>query len=161
MSITDPNLQVLTGIAVSPYLTIVAPTLSLETDVSGTSVVRTISQTYFFSPNGEYVEVVYSFELLAALLDSAPTNGRTGAVVFQMAVYIPGIDTGSYVVDAQIQTKGNSAMSPTYVTALTKTTAITPDTVAGVIYFPVTNFFTVTSPGAPYTITLTLTKSLL
>ena len=143
---------------VADYLTIVAPTLSLDT--SGTSVIKDVSKTYLYSVNGEFVQVIYSFNLLAALLDSAPTNGKGGPTIFQMNMYIPGNDSGNYLVDAQIQTKGNSAMSPTYVTQVTKTTPLGTDTAGGVIYFPVTNFFTVTSPGSPYTITVTMTKSI-
>jgi hypothetical protein len=143
---------------VENYLTIVAPTLSLDT--SGTSVIQDVSKTYLYSVNGEYVQVIYSFNLLAALLDSAPTNGNGGPTIFQMNMYIPKNDSGNYLVDAQIQTKGNSAMSPTYVTQVTKTTPLGDDPTGGVVYFPVTNFFTVSAPGAPYTITVTLTKTI-
>jgi hypothetical protein len=148
------SLQVLTGTAVT-QLTVIAPLLSLSsTDVSGTSVVADISKTLTYSADSGYVQMIYSFELLAALLDSAPTNtGGTGTNIFQMVVKIPGTTVPAantkYVIDAMIQTKGNSALSPTYITKVNAD---------GDIFFPVTNFFTVTSPGSPYTITITMTK---
>lgn len=149
------NLQVLTGTAVS-QLTVIAPLLSLSsTDASGTSVVADISKTLTYSTDSGYVQMIYSFELLAALLDSAPTNtgGAGNTNIFQMAVKIPGTTVPAantkYVIDAMIQTKGNSALSPTYITKVNA---------SGQIFFPVTNFFTVTSPGSPYTITITMTK---
>ena len=161
---TDPtDVQIITGTALDTsggkYLDIIAPTLSLTTG-STQKVVKDISKTYMYSANGEYVEIIYSFELLAALLDSAPTNGINSPVLFQMNMYIPKHESGDYVVDAQIQTKGNSAMSPTYLTQVSKTTPLGTDTTGGLIYFPVTNFFTVTSPGSPYTITVTMTRSI-
>jgi len=157
-------LQILTGAEVIPkYLTITAPLLSLsETDVSGTSVVSDISKTYLYDASGGYVQIVYSFELLAALLDSAPTNTNGGKTnIFQMAVGLPSatVPTNKYVIDAMIQTKGNSALSPTYITKVSELTD-TSGAKYYVIYFPVTNFFTVTSPGSPYTITITMTKVL-
>ena len=146
------TLQVLTGTAVS-QLTVIAPLLSLSsTDVSGTSVVADISKTLTYSTDSGYVQMIYSFELLAALLDSAPTNtGGTGTNIFQMVVKMPSTVAANtkYVIDAMIQTKGNSALSPTYITKVNED---------GFIFFPVTNFFTVTSPGSPYTITITMTK---
>jgi hypothetical protein len=146
------TLQVLTGTAVS-QLTVIAPLLSLSsTDVSGTSVVADISKTLTYSTDSGYVQMIYSFELLAALLDSAPTNtGGTGTNIFQMVVKMPSTVAANtkYVIDAMIQTKGNSALSPTYITKVNAN---------GDIFFPVTNFFTVTSPGSPYTITITMTK---
>ena len=146
------SLQVLTGTAVT-QLTVIAPLLSLSsTDVSGTSVVADISKTLTYSADSGYVQMIYSFELLAALLDSAPTNtGGTGTNIFQMVVKIPTTVPANtkYVIDAMIQTKGNSALSPTYITKVNAD---------GDIFFPVTNFFTVTSPGSPYTITITMTR---
>lgn len=162
-------LQVVTGSSVTtpdtpgaqPLLSIVCPNLALSaTDTSGTPVVQTISATYIYSPEtagAKYIEVLYTFELLAALLDSAPTNTTGGPTLFQMIMEIPGATSATlgskYVVDAQIQTKGNSAMTPTYITKVTSLNGV------GVIYFPVTNFFTVTAPGAPYTILVTLTQA--
>jgi hypothetical protein len=157
---TIGSLQVLTGntSVKESYLKIISPAISLSS-TSSTQVVEDVSKTYFYSPNGDFVQIIYTFQLLAAVLDSAPTQGTTNTpVVFQMNVGIPGNPppkTGSlkYVVDAQIQTKGNSSMSPTYLTNISGT-----GTTDGVMYFPVTNFFSVTAPGAPYTITITLTK---
>ena len=157
---TIGSLQVLTGntSVQEKYLTIISPAISLSS-TSTTQVVEDVSKTYFYSPNGDFVQIIYTFQLLAAVLDSAPTQGtKQTPVVFQMNVGIPGNPpptTGSlkYVVDAQIQTKGNSSMSPTYLTNISAN-----GTSDGVMYFPVTNFFSVTAPGAPYTITITLTK---
>ena len=156
------SLQVLTGsISVgNKYLEVISPAISLSS-TSTTQVVEDVSRTYFYSPNGDFVQIIYTFQLLAAVLDSAPTQGTSKQqtpVVFQMNVGIPGNPpptTGSlkYVVDAQIQTKGTSSMSPTYLTNISAN-----GTTDGVMYFPVTNFFSVTAPGAPYTITITLTK---
>lgn len=160
-------LNVLTGTNAAPldagYFSYTSPSLQLNSS-SGTKLVKILTQTYFFSPqstttpsSGAYIQMVFSFELLAALLDSAPTNTGTkdGANIFQVAVGTKGDTTGTYVVDAQIQTKGNSAMSPTYTSITVPQSNSTTD---GYVYFPVTNFFSVTSPGAPYTLTITLTK---
>jgi hypothetical protein len=168
MSTSGP-LNVLTGTAAAPldtgYFDFTSPTLQLNS-TGTTKLVKTLTQTYFFSPllkdisgntiGSAYIQMVFSFELLAALLDSAPTNtGSGGANIFQVAVGTKGDTKGTYVVDAQIQTKGNSAMSPTYTSITVPQTDSTKD---GYVYFPVTNFFSVTSPGAPYTLTITLTK---
>ena len=151
------NLLIQTGTNVDDsYLTIICPLLSLSsTDNSGTKVVSDISKTYIYDENNEYIQLIYTFELLAALLDSAPTNTGSGANIFQMAVGLQGTKTTipdgtSYIIDAMIQTKGNSALSPTYTTKVSNK----------FVYFPVTNFFTVSSPGAPYTITITMTKKI-
>lgn len=164
-------LNVLTGTNAVPldegYFSFTSPTLQLNSS-AGTKLIKTLTQTYFFSPllkdssgnvigPSAYIQMVFSFELLAALLDSAPTNtGTGGANIFQVAVGTKGDTTGTYVVDAQIQTKGNSAMSPTYTSITVPQSSTT--TKDGYVYFPVTNFFSVTSPGAPYTLTITLTK---
>jgi len=144
------SLLVATGTGVT-QLTVICPLLSLDaSDTSGTPVVSDISKTYISSPNGQYIQLIYTFELLAALLDSAPTNtgGSGNTNIFQMKIKLEGSAVASsYIVDAMIQTKGNSALSPTYSTKVS----------GGYIYFPVTNFFTVSSPGAPYTITITMT----
>lgn len=139
--------------AAGKYLTVQSPYLSLGS--GGLPVVKDISATYKFSPKGEYIQLVYSFELRAALLDSAPTNGSIGGgasapLLFQLQISTVTTDQTDYVVEAQIQTLGSSTKAPTYVTPNQD----------GIIYFPVTNFFSVTAPGAPYTITITLTKSI-
>jgi hypothetical protein len=103
-----------------------------------------------YNPDSTYIQAVLSFELLSALLDSAP-SGSTPAL-FMVKLTVPGNPKTQYVVDAQIQTKGNSAMSPTYLTTTTTSGA------DGLVAFPVTNFFNVSSPGAPYTLTVTLTQ---
>ena len=148
-------LQVKTGADVTE-LTVTCPLLSLDATeaTTGTKVVSNISKTYIYSPDGKYIQLIYTFELLAALLDSAPTNigGGSGSTnIFQMKIQLEGTAVAdSYIVDAMIQTKGNSALSPTYSTKVS----------GGYIYFPVTNFFTVSSPGAPYTITITMTAKI-
>jgi hypothetical protein len=161
-------LSVLTGNNAVPlpegYFSYTSPTLQLNS-TGTTKLVKILTQTYFYSPllkdisgntGSAYIQMVFSFELLAALLDSAPTNTGDGKTnIFQVAVGTKGDTTGTYVVDAQIQTKGNSAMSPTYTSITVPQAGSTED---GYVYFPVTNFFSVTSPGAPYTLTITLTK---
>jgi hypothetical protein len=147
------NITVVTGRDVTQgsgkYLTVISPALSLTT--GGLSVVKDISATYKYTTNGEYIQLVYSFQLVAALLDSAPTNSKTGSpVIFQLQISTVLKDDVDYVVEAQIQTLGSSTKAPTYVTPSQDK----------LIYFPVTNFFSVTAPGSPYTITITLTKSI-
>jgi hypothetical protein len=129
-----------------------------------TPVVSDISKTYMFNtnkvdPSGNpatdgtngYVQFIYTFELLSALLDSAPTaTSSSNNNIFQIAVKVSAPDGSQYIIDAMIQTKGNSALSPTYTTKVS----------GGFVYFPVTNFFTVSSPGAPYTLTITMTQKL-
>jgi len=105
-----------------------------------------------------YIKVIFTFELLSALLDTAPSGSSNN--LFLMSVALPSEVQGlyKYVVDAQIQTIGNSTMSPTYVT-YTQDYTTDPSVSTknrAFIVFPVTNFFNVTAPGAPYTITLTL-----
>lgn len=159
------DLLVITGSDVinNNHLQITSPSLSLSSSATSVDVVKPIANTYIYKKNGEYVQVIFTFKLLAALLDTAPTQSgtaATGAVLFQMNVTIPAFNkqspSGQYVVDAQIQTKGNSAMSPTYTTVVT----IPSGGNDGLIFFPVTNFFSVTAPGAPYTVTITITKDI-
>jgi hypothetical protein len=147
--------KILTGKNVNnDYLTIVCPTLSLGQGNTDTPVVKDLARTYIQSgDDGKYIKVIYSFKLLAALLDSAPTSkGGTSTTIFQMQVQTSNNSDGDYIVNAEVQTLGNSTKSPTY------DTVVTANGQSGLIFFPVTNFFSVTSPGAPYTITLTLTK---
>lgn len=102
------------------------------------------------------IDVAYTFELLSALLDTAPTQATSGTTLFTVTVVLPGnIDysTATYYIDATIQTKGNSALSPTYKTKPFKISSTASTTTYG-INFPVTNFFNVSAPGAPYTLFL-------
>lgn len=158
-------LKILTGPAVEKkYLEVESPAINLNS-TSTIDVVEEIARTYIYSYDNklqcQYVQVIYTFQLLAAVLDTAPTNGtQNKPVVFQMNVGVPNAaptskDKQKYVVDAVLQTAGNSTRSPTYVTNLSAAG------ISGVMYFPVTNFFSVTTPGAPYTITITLTKQFL
>ena len=127
--------------------------MSLGQSSTNTPVVKDLARTYIQSGDGKYIKVIYSFKLLAALLDSAPTSsGGTSTTIFQMQVQTSNNSDGDYIVNAEVQTLGNSTKSPTY------DTVVTANGLSGLIFFPVTNFFSVTSPGAPYTITLTLTK---
>ena len=131
------------------YLSVISPALSLSAGTN-TAVVKDISATYKYSSNGDYIQLVYTFQLRAALLDSAPTNDKNGSpVIFQLQISTVINELAEYVVEAQIQTLGTFTKAPTYVT---------PNE-GGIIYFPVTNFFNVSAPGSPYTITITLTKS--
>lgn len=158
---TTNNLQILTGSAVtaaSGKLSIQSPALVLySSSISNDPVVQNLSTTAIYDgdTNNNYLQIIYSFQLLSALLDSAPTNSGSSTTtagnptLFSMTVNVgDSKNNGNYVIDAQIQTKGNSAMSPTYITKLSN----------GVFTFPVTNFFNVSSPGCPYTITLTATR---
>lgn len=150
------NLQIVTGTtgpdSATQYITINSPALLLySTASSSETVVEPLSETFIYSENLEYWEAIISFNLLSALLDSAPTqnaNGVATTTLFTVTITSSKLGTSSYVIDAQIQTKGNSAMSPTYITKVSN----------NAITFPVTNFFNVSSPGAPYTLTITGTK---
>ena len=151
------NTIIKTGTAASSLITTTSPTLDLYGTDTTKQVVNVLSNTYMYDYNGttvadnsNYIQAIITFELLSALLDSAP-SGNT-PVLFMVNVTVTGKPNKKYVVDAQIQTKGNSAMSPTYVTT---TTTKGSD---GLVAFPVTNFFNVSSPGAPYTLTITLTQ---
>uniref|UniRef100_A0A6C0IDB1 Uncharacterized protein n=1 Tax=viral metagenome TaxID=1070528 RepID=A0A6C0IDB1_9ZZZZ len=148
------DVLILTGKNVTnDYLSIISPTLSLGQSSTNTPIVKDLARTYILSGDGKYIKVIYSFKLLAALLDSAPTaNSSTSTTIFQMQVQTYNNSNGDYIVNAEVQTLGNSTKSPTY------DTVVTANGTSGLIYFPVTNFFSVTSPGAPYTITLMLTK---
>lgn len=134
-----------------------------------TPVVSKLALTLMWDSDGKtvpsFIESIFTFELKSALLDSAP-SGKSDANqdvpnLFLMSVLLPTEVTTqqTYIVDAQIQTKGNSAMSPTYITDTQLYTKTTNGTAGGkyqAIVFPVTNFFNVSAPGAPYTVTLTL-----
>ena len=148
------DLNILTGTdVIVDKLNIQSPLLSLGQITVDTKVVKDLARTYIYSGDGKYVKVIYSFKLLAALLDSAPTStGGTSTNIFQMQIQVPLNNTGTYIVNAEVQTLGNSTKSPTY------DTVVTADGDDGLIFFPVTNFFSVTSPGAPYTITIVMTK---
>ena len=152
------DLKILTGRSVeTKYLKLFSPSVSLlQTTSDGTPVVRELARTYFYSTNGEYVKVIYSFKLLAALLDSAPTYNGSTLSLFILQIQTPVVSKGSYTVNAELQTLGSSTRSPTYETDV----AANSDGNSGLVYFPVTNFFSVTSPGAPYTLTITLTRDL-
>jgi hypothetical protein len=159
-------LQIYTGKTADDYVSVVAPALLLypnpNTTFSGLTVVNGLSQTVFVNTNTDastkistttYYELEYSFQLLSALLDSAPTNDPTGknALFSITCIVTTSTDTNKdaeFVVRARIQVKGYSSMSPTFVTKLTD----------GKFTFPVTTFFNVSSPGAPYTITITATS---
>lgn len=162
------NLTIYTGqnaanviIVQSPALLIydsISPSSSVS-DINSTTqqpqVVQPRAQTFIFKPgNIDYFQAIYSFNLKSALLDSAPTQGvNQTPLIFTITIALNqgGVtikDGTSYVIDAQIQTIGNSAMAPTYVTPAFNSK----------IVFPVTNFFNVSSPGAPYTITITGTR---
>jgi hypothetical protein len=148
------KLQVLTGTSVTTdFVTLYSPSISLLQKGSTTPVVKELARTYLYdSSNGQYVKLIYSFTLLAALLDSAPTYSGTELQLFILQIQTPAVKTGSYTVNAELQTLGSSTRSPTY------ETEVTTNGDSGLVYFPVTNFFSVTSPGAPYTLTITLTK---
>ena len=132
---------------------------------SGNSVVKVLSTTYM---NGgsvsvyDYIELQMTFTLLGAVLDSAPTagNGSTpSSTLFVIYVKVAaasgatdnyGVDpeTANYIVDADVQTISDSASSPTYITQATSPNANSNSSYW--IAFPVTNFFSVARPGAPY-----------
>lgn len=145
-------------------LSVSAPILGLYAP-SGTdtpqSVVSGVAQTikWNYDPNVknpvDTIDVSYTFELLSALLDTAPTQASTGTTLFTVTVKLPDATYPTdtyYYIDATIQTKGNSALSPTY-----RTQPFILDSKTTKVYglnFPVTNFFNVSAPGAPYTLFL-------
>ena len=146
-------------------LQVSAPVLGLYgpsgTDTSQ-SVISPLAQTIRWNYDAtatkeapvDIIDVAYTFELLSALLDTAPTQASSGTTLFTVTIILPGTFDYSkqfYYIDATIQTKGNSALSPTYRTIPFKTS--TSPTQWGV-NFPVTNFFNVSAPGAPYTLFL-------
>ena len=156
---TDQNLLVSNN--PTNIVTITAPSIQLYNtaisggEVSATTVVSQLALTVMYEQTRyTIIEVIYTFELLSALLDSAPT-GSKNPTLFYIQIQIPGnvTETTQYVVDATIQTKGNSALSPTYVTQAYKI-----DAGQFAIGFPVTNFFNVSAPGAPYTLFLTIQR---
>jgi len=149
-------------------ISITAPGLRLYNTSDGSassknpSVVNAIARTVMYNLTFTIIEVIYTFELLSALLDSAPTgvgpNGSPTPTLFFIQINFPNNspvkESDSYVIDATIQTKGNSALSPTYVTQVYP---IGNNQYA--VGFPITNFFNVSAPGAPYTLFLTIQKA--
>lgn len=130
-------------------------TSTSTTPTANPPVVKTLAQTVMFDGAYKIIEIIYTFELLSALLDSAP-SGTTPTLFFIQFNFPTGsgiTSTTSYVIDATIQTKGNSALSPTY---LTQAYLVNGSTTQYAVGFPITNFFNVSAPGAPYTLFLTL-----
>jgi hypothetical protein len=85
-----PTLNIVTGDNVLTRATITSPGLILygPSGKSSGNVVSDLSKTYIFSDNREYIQFIYSFELLSALLDSAPTNNADQAVLFTISIDI-------------------------------------------------------------------------
>ena len=138
----------------------VAPTSSLYSGKADTSIVKEIACIYMYdsltAPGPGYVQALFTFQLLGPLLTSAPTqatNDPANSNLFVVFVYV-GTSTADYIVDAQIQTKGNSAMSSTYTAKPSPIVGAT----GNFITFPVTTFFNVSQPGSPYTLTITLSR---
>ena len=151
-----------TLVAITTPNTILYPSATGVT-VSAPNTVNVNSVQYIYSTNPDgaktgnnYVKLILNFTLLTSLLDTAPSGVTPN--LFTVTVNIAGstggtgsVDSNPYIVNATIMTKGNTAKSPTYETLNDN---------LGRIGFPVTNFFNVSVPGAPYTLEIEFYKNI-
>lgn len=145
----------------------VSPAYSLYSGNTDTPVVTAIAGIYTYQDDGAdktaYVQSFFTFELQGPLLDSAPTQAARQGSGSENNLFVVFVSVGQssdvFIVDAQIQTKGNSALSPTYKSKPTQIFG-TSEQPTGDYYisFPVTTFFNVSQPGSPYTLTITLSR---
>lgn len=132
------------------------------TSAAELAVVQPLSGIFMHDSGFDFIEAIFCFQLRGPLLTSAPTQQAGDFTAENLFTVFVSVGTSTtpptdkYIVDAQIQSKGTTSQSSTYKSVPTTITGGATNTYY--ITFPVTNFFNVSQPGAPYTLYITLSK---